>query len=67
MRLCRVSVSGERIGGAPPAEALAAALAGVEQALPSVAPQRRTQLLGAVAALASQSPAKVRVPLLSVR
>jgi hypothetical protein len=52
-------VSGEHGDAAPSAEALAAALAGVEQALPAVTPGRRTQLLDAVAALTARSPAKV--------
>ena len=52
-------MSGEHGGAAPSAEALAAALAGVEQALPAVAPGRRAQLLAAIAALAARSSAKV--------
>ena len=55
----RGSVSCARGMSVPSAEALAAALAGVEQALPAVAPWYRAQLLAAVAALAARSPAKV--------
>lgn len=61
----RGSVSHERGSAAPSAEAYAEALAGVEQALPAVAPWRRAQLLAAVAALAARSPAKVGTPMLS--
>lgn len=55
----RGSVSHDRGSASPSADAFAAVLAGVEQALPAVMPWRRAQLLSAVAALAARSPAKV--------